>query len=1143
MAYYPNLPAGQAKMTNSAPVVIASDQTPVNINVSTDAFEQLVVGSRYNQVEVSFATTDPDLLTEITITKSNGGDATNANGVGVFSSGINTSGGVKAVTNTSVIYSPHFETYAAFSAIFTSGIANSYQRIGIYNDTNGFFVGFNNTTFGVTLRKGGIDTFVGQSSFNGDLLNGSATSKFLRDGLPEAVDFTKDNLFRIRFGWLGAAPITFEILSPDCDWIAFHSIKFPNTATSASINDPNLPITLDIQKSAAGATNLSIASGCWGAGTTSDFQKLSSTVTDSTLARIDRSVIMAKTPGGSYTNIQATASNNLRTSISEVVAGAVFPVTDNGGSLTVDGNVSISGTVAVTDNNGSLTVDGTVAATQSGTWNITNITGTVSLPTGAATSANQSTMVTALQLLDDVVATDGSAALTKLYQVGGTDGTNAQILSTNVSGHLNIADGGNSITVDGTVAATQSGTWNINNISGTVSLPTGAATETTLSALSTKVPSGLTVTSTRLLVDGSGVTQPVSGTITVQDGGGSITVDGTVAATQSGTWSTRTQDGAGNAVTSHLAGSSRGIDVSIIDGSGNQITSFGGGTQYTEGDVDVTITGTAMLWEDTSDTLRAVSAAKPLPVNIVAGAGSGTEYADGTTVATPTGVASLGWDGTAVQVVRTDASGVMAIQDNGGSITVDGSVSVSNFPATQTVSGTVEIGATSLAALESITVQNGAGGSAVNIQDGGNSITVDGTVTANAGTGTFNTSDANAVSQSTATAAQKGYLSLAGVTATLPTYTAGNTNAMTMTTSGLLRVDGSNVTQPVSGTVTADTELPTAAALADATANPTTPTTGAANLGYNGTTWDRIRSEGTNTDAEATSSVGAMSTCSHETVFNGTTWDRMRSAAALDGTAATSHTGVLGVLQVGKRFDPANLGTAANSTSSVDVNGSNSITLGVETTTTGTFTIEGTSDGINWGAPEVFDASADLWVSGLNLTPTAGKTYQILAGGFRSVRIRTVTTLGATMAHAFNLSMSQGYLAAIDTGAAPHNFGYTLFHRDAEYTTQQTGTVLFTPSVSTRKFAITDITISVAGTTSGVVTLFDAPAATTTYNTSIPSTTPPIFRGSFAPSATANPGVTKTFNVPFVSAAANNTVHLTISAAMTVYVQFNGYEI
>lgn len=61
-----------------------------------------------------------------------------------------------------------------------------------------------------------------------------------------------------------------------------------------------------------------------------------------------------------------------------------------------------------------------------------------------------------------------------------------------------------------TYASTQSGTWNINNISGTISLPTGAATEATLSTLNGKIPSNLTVTSTRLLVDPSGVTSPVS---------------------------------------------------------------------------------------------------------------------------------------------------------------------------------------------------------------------------------------------------------------------------------------------------------------------------------------------------------------------------------------------------------------------------------------------------------------------------------------------------------------------------------------------------------------------------------------------------------------------------------------------------------
>jgi len=41
-----------------------------------------------------------------------------------------------------------------------------------------------------------------------------------------------------------------------------------------------------------------------------------------------------------------------------------------------------------------------------------------------------------------------------------------------------------------------------------------------------------------------------------------------------------------------------------------------GGTEYTEGDTDATITGTAMMWEDAGDTLKPVSASSPLPVTV-----------------------------------------------------------------------------------------------------------------------------------------------------------------------------------------------------------------------------------------------------------------------------------------------------------------------------------------------------------------------------------------------------------------------------------------------------------------------------------------------------------------------------------------------
>lgn len=89
--------------------------------------------------------------------------------------------------------------------------------------------------------------------------------------------------------------------------------------------------------------------------------------------------------GGSFQPVKVTPAGALTVEIN-----------DGGGSITVDGTVAISGAVPVTDNGGSLTVDGTVAATQSGTWNLNNIAGTISLPTGAATEASLASLAAAV---------------------------------------------------------------------------------------------------------------------------------------------------------------------------------------------------------------------------------------------------------------------------------------------------------------------------------------------------------------------------------------------------------------------------------------------------------------------------------------------------------------------------------------------------------------------------------------------------------------------------------------------------------------------------------------------------------------------------------------------------------------------------
>lgn len=347
-------------------------------------------------------------------------------------------------------------------------------------------------------------------------------------------------------------------------------------------------------------------------------------------------------------------------------------------------------------------------------------------------------------------------------------------------------------------------------------------------------------------------------------------------------------------------------------------------------------------------------------------------------------------------------------------------------------------------------------------------VPISGTVTANAGTGTQNVSVQNASIAVTGTFFQ--------------------------------------ATQPISGTV--DTELPTATALGDSTPNPTAPHVGSCIEGFNGTTWDRLRTD-----------------------------------TALQGTAANNT--VVGILATGVgpgfsiRFNPANLGTAVNSTSVIDVDGATTVTIAIGTTTTGTFILEASGDGTNFFSVEAFDATQDLWVSGTNITPTAGRSYHIVAGGLRQIRLRTVTTLGATVAHFANLSLSQQVIAGIDVGAAPHSIGYLVRNFGTEYATAQTGAAIWTPTTG-KKFVVTDFTISTGGTTAGIVTLWQGATADTTYT---PGTDPVVFRGEFAPSATAKPGVVKSFAVPWMSSTVDHILRITTSAAMTLYVQINGYEI
>ena len=117
------------------------------------------------------------------------------------------------------------------------------------------------------------------------------------------------------------------------------------------------------------------------------------------------------------------------------------------------------------------------------------------LPTGAATATLQTTGNNTLSNIDTKLG--GTLSV----NVGLTD---AQLRASAVPiSFTRLASGTDS------VSAVQSGTWNITNISGTVSLPTGAATESTLAALNNKFNtnsfSNINTNTTTTVKSGSGV--------------------------------------------------------------------------------------------------------------------------------------------------------------------------------------------------------------------------------------------------------------------------------------------------------------------------------------------------------------------------------------------------------------------------------------------------------------------------------------------------------------------------------------------------------------------------------------------------------------------------------------------------------------
>lgn len=239
-----------------------NNNTSCNPKISNfvGVFGDAYVNERNTQISLAFQYSLP--TDKLTIVDSGSGSVTQSNAALLVSSGTDATCSASVQSIDVLHYSPGKDGSAFFTAGFTdatSAAGTTTQLAGLYDSENGFAIGYQNTSFGLLYRNNSTDQFITQSNFNIDPLDGTGPSRFI-------IDPTKVNVFRISYGWLGTAPVTYEVLKENGQWIPFHRLQLPNTNTDPSIANPTLPIKIEVEKdSDSNGVDLTVRSFSWNA--------------------------------------------------------------------------------------------------------------------------------------------------------------------------------------------------------------------------------------------------------------------------------------------------------------------------------------------------------------------------------------------------------------------------------------------------------------------------------------------------------------------------------------------------------------------------------------------------------------------------------------------------------------------------------------------------------------------------------------------------------------------------------------------------------------------------------------------------------------------------------------------------------------
>lgn len=174
----------------------------------------------------------------------------------IMSTGTDADGHARIESVETIRYVPAQETYCYFTLVFSTPQLNSSQFGGLFDDENGFFVGYDTDGVFKFIRR--------RNSVNFKQVI-DLTAFLERYGY--VFDPTKGNIYRISYGYLGFAPISLEVVRPEGGFALLSKINYPNTETVTHTLQTFLPVRGQVTNS-GNTSDIVLKSGSLAAGIT-----------------------------------------------------------------------------------------------------------------------------------------------------------------------------------------------------------------------------------------------------------------------------------------------------------------------------------------------------------------------------------------------------------------------------------------------------------------------------------------------------------------------------------------------------------------------------------------------------------------------------------------------------------------------------------------------------------------------------------------------------------------------------------------------------------------------------------------------------------------------------------------------------------